>query len=73
MVDFLNERILFDDGMKWQPRRSLLAEVQQLLDFLRVRPMDNNLSTKFWNQKTNFERFGMPLQMTGTTQGTGTL
>jgi len=72
VVDFLNARLLFDDGMKWQPRRSPLAEVQQLLDNTqRLIPNDMNLATKFWNQNSNFERFGMPLQMTGTTQGAG--
>jgi len=64
VVDFLNARLLFDDGMKWQPRRSLLAEEQQLLDITqRLRLNGMSLSSTFWSQKSNFERFGMPVQI----------
>ena len=71
-IDLIGEKLLFDDGLKWQPDASVLPSIKFVLDFFHyLRPNARCFSSSFWASVDKFERFGMPSQRDCDVSGQG--
>lgn len=75
VIDIHNEKLMFDDGMKVYPPTTTLQNIKDALDILCVAfPSWQSLQSRFWTSCMNFDRFGMPSQVSsspGNYTGTG--
>lgn len=64
VIDLINERIMFDDGLHAPPPRTALRDVKKVMSLMtNLYPQIHQLPhTHFWKSCRSFQRFGMPSQ-----------